>query len=92
MGRATQGTDLPGSHKSVLSVNAIDHDGQLADWTADYALVTAPGVDIESTWLEGGYKVESGNSMAVAHVAGLAARIWQGTARATLSTLLGLFE
>jgi len=25
-------------------------------------------------------------------VAGLAARIWQGTARATLSTLLGLFE
>ena len=92
VGPATRNTDLPGSHKSVLSVNAIDHDGQLAEWTADKSLVTAPGVDIESTWLEDGYQVKSGSSMAVAHVTGLAARIWQGTARATLSTLLGLFD
>ncbi|KAF4344072.1 serine protease precursor [Fusarium beomiforme] len=35
--------------------------------------VFAPGVDIESTWIKGGIKVESGTSMATPHVAGLAA-------------------
>ncbi|QGI61056.1 hypothetical protein CEK26_005024 [Fusarium fujikuroi] len=35
--------------------------------------VFAPGVDIKSTWIKGGVKLESGTSMATPHVTGLAA-------------------
>lgn len=38
--------------------------------------VSAPGRNIESTWINGGYNTISGTSMATPHVAGLAAKIW----------------
>jgi subtilisin len=38
--------------------------------------VSAPGANIESTWMNGGYNTISGTSMATPHVAGLAAKIW----------------
>lgn len=38
--------------------------------------VSAPGANIESTWIGGGYNTISGTSMATPHVAGLAAKIW----------------
>ncbi|WP_080848475.1 S8 family peptidase [Cytobacillus gottheilii] len=38
--------------------------------------VSAPGANIESTWINGGYNTISGTSMATPHVAGLAAKIW----------------
>jgi len=37
----------------------------------------APGVGIESLSRDGGYVVSSGTSMAAAHVAGLATKLWQ---------------
>ncbi|UOQ45083.1 S8 family serine peptidase [Halobacillus salinarum] len=38
--------------------------------------VKAPGIGIESTWKDGGYRTLSGNSTAPPHIAGLAAGIW----------------
>jgi subtilisin family serine protease len=39
--------------------------------------IVAPGVNIESTFKEGSYAILSGTSMAAAHAAGLAARVWK---------------
>lgn len=50
--------------------------------------VTGPGVYVESTSKDGGYVVYSGTSMATPHIAGLAAKMWQGSAPATRSWLV----
>ncbi len=61
---------------NVVSVAAIDHNGNLADFS-NFGLKTvhvgAPGQDIYSTWIGSTYKKDSGTSMATPHVAGLAA-------------------
>ncbi|MEK7609296.1 MAG: S8 family serine peptidase, partial [Patescibacteria group bacterium] len=43
----------------------------------------APGVNVESTWLDGSYRYLSGSSMAAPHISGLAARLWNGSATST---------
>ncbi len=87
--------DWPAREPSVLSVAAVDDVGEPAEFssrginetTKAYLLengdveFAAPGVNIESTFREGGYAILSGTSMAVPHVAGLAAVMWQHTAK-----------
>ncbi|KAM0257918.1 hypothetical protein ACHAPA_011520 [Fusarium lateritium] len=48
--------------------------------------VFAPGVEIKSTWVHGGFKVKSGTSMATPHVTGLAAYL-MGLSKVKASTL-----
>lgn len=83
--------DYPGADANVVAVGAIDINNEVTDWSSrgnisnskPYVVedkdieVTAPGVNIESTWKDGGYAILSGTSMATPHIVGLAAKLWQ---------------
>jgi thermitase len=67
----------PAAYPQVVSVAATDRNDARASVSTfnDDVEVAAPGVDIVSTWFDGGYSVQSGTSMATPHVAGVAAII-----------------
>ena len=68
----------PASYDSVISVGAVNQNNVVASFSRqnDKVEFTAPGVNIYSTWKDGGYVYMSGTSMAAPHVAAAAAVVW----------------
>jgi len=69
--------NYPAAYPEVVSVAATGKSDQRASFSTFNAdvEVAAPGVDILSTWNDGGYNVISGTSMATPHAAAVAAVI-----------------
>ncbi len=70
----TSQPSFPASYPQVLSVAAVSYTGQRAPFSnyGDYIDVSAPGVQIASTFFNQQYAALSGTSMASPHVSGLA--------------------
>ena len=70
-------TEYPAGYPQVVSVAATDRRDEHAAFSTANAKVelAAPGVDILSSWTDGGYRTASGTSMSTPHVAGVAAII-----------------
>jgi thermitase len=81
--------DYPAGYPEAISVAAVDDNGTHA-WfsnTNDDVELAAPGVDVLSAKLGGGYLRESGTSMATPHAAGAAALEWEAHPRAAARTI-----
>jgi len=101
-GPDNEAIDFPASHENVIAVGMVDPAGEIPDWSSrganngDFIIgsgdleLVAPGIDIESTWIDNQYKRASGSSVAASFVSGLAARLWDGSATSTRATLAQL--
>ena len=77
MNNNNQGPAYPAMYEHVIAVAATDHNDKKASFSnyGTWVDVSAPGVNILSTFPDNQYKSWQGTSMATPHVAGLAALI-----------------
>ncbi|MEM2760583.1 MAG: S8 family peptidase [Nitrososphaerales archaeon] len=72
----------PARYDSVIAVTNTNKSDQRpcillgTPSTGPAVELSAPGLDIESTWLNGSYKINSGTSFSTPHVSGSAALLW----------------
>ena len=83
----------PAVYPGVVAVAAVNNQDQRASFS-NYGRridVSAPGVDIFST-VPGGYKYDSGTSMAAPHVSALAALLWSRNPKLTSTRVKGIIK
>lgn len=75
--KKTDTITYPAKFESVIAVGALDQGNQRGFLSSrgESLELMAPGVDILNTWKNGNYRLDSGTSMAAAHVAGVASLI-----------------
>lgn len=78
-------TFYPAAFANVMAVASTTSTDNQSSFSTEgsYIEIAAPGSNIYSTYLSGGYITESGTSMAAPHVAGLAALIWSNNQNLT---------
>lgn len=75
---ATSDKMYPAAYDEVVAVSATDSSDDLASFSnyGDWIELSAPGVNIISTYWDNTYRYESGTSMAAPFIAGVAALTW----------------
>lgn len=95
------GVEYPAKYKQSFAIGAFDKNHKIADFSArgDEIDFVFPGVDISTTWLNGGYTIISGTSFACPSCAGLVALILskhrkqeQETGKNDCKTTLQIYE
>lgn len=70
--------DYPANYKNVVSISSIDKELKIDPYSATGKVdFSAPGVDVLSTNMEGGYSIFSGTSFACAYATGVLSTIYK---------------
>ena len=90
----TNQTSYPAAYPEVIGVSAMNYTGMRASFSnyGDYIDVSAPGVQIPSTYFNQQYAALSGTSMASPHVAGLAGLIFSANPKLSNQEVVNIIK